>query len=260
MRTHKPTNELRKLAQCNIMGGHCVVSGSIAQDDLFRWGTLRDYDFHHINPKRKSKNYENLKKRELCSPEMLEEIGKCVLVKNNYHQIIEAQQINGVIRWSTGIEVPFHSGIIDPKREFGWFANIFLDSADLKRLIPRDYVVTKGKKSYTLNENKFECHLLEEMHALQIGEHWQVRESTGNLVLLDIQKTDTNHVVWKLDGAFDLFTWKLEAKYNTYYIHKGIVVDRYWRVYYDKNFTLSARLELFPTQSANKETFAEQCP
>ncbi len=232
----------RKLAQCQFLGGKCAVSGLKVEDELARWGTLRHFDNHHINPDLKADDYDNLIRREICSPEALEELSKCALVQSNYHDIIEAQQVKGTIKLPSGIEIPVRSGIIDAKQEFGWLANFFLDRADLKRLVPRRFLVVKGKSETEMDENQLADHFMDDLLSLSPGEHYQIRNC--DLVLLDIEKLDHEHVEWTLNGLFDVFSWKLESKDNIYYIKDGKIVDKHWNILGDRNFTLKAKMRL----------------
>jgi hypothetical protein len=244
----------RKLAQCQYLGGKCVVSGSKVEDDLDRWGTLRHYDNHHINPDLKADDYDNLIRREICSGKALEELSKCVLVKSDYHDIIESQKVKGAIKLPSGIEIPIRSGIIDPKQEFGWAGKFFLDRTDLKRLVPRRFLVVTGKTETVMNENEIGDQFFDSIRSLSPGEHYQVRN--GDLVLLDIEKRDKENIVVTLDGLFDLFSWKLESEGNTYYIRDGKMVDKNWNILRsngDWNLTIELRLGCLP-QTSTSET------
>ena len=63
------------------------------QEMVKKYGTFhRMFEFHHVNPETKSKNYSNLIRQKI-STEQLEEIDKCVLLCRQCHGVIHAQNI-----------------------------------------------------------------------------------------------------------------------------------------------------------------------
>jgi hypothetical protein len=70
---------------------HCTLS---VKEMLERFGTInRMFQFNHVDPSNKSKNYEKIIERVL-STEQLDEVDKCVLLCNQCHGILHAQNIN----------------------------------------------------------------------------------------------------------------------------------------------------------------------
>jgi hypothetical protein len=63
------------------------------QEMMERYGTFhRMFEFHHINPETKAKNYNNLIRQKI-STDQLEEIDKCVLLCRQCHGVMHAQNI-----------------------------------------------------------------------------------------------------------------------------------------------------------------------
>lgn len=72
-------------------GNKCAVCGLSVQDMLDRYGTFkRMTEFHHIDPKKKAKNYTSLIRRKICS-EQLAELDKCALLCSNCHGVVHEQ-------------------------------------------------------------------------------------------------------------------------------------------------------------------------
>ena len=81
-------------------GGKCPFCGREVQDCLKRFNTASgQFEFHHVDPKRKHPDYDNLIRRNLSS-EQLDEIDKCVLLCRTCHGLFHAQNLTakGVIR------------------------------------------------------------------------------------------------------------------------------------------------------------------
>lgn len=69
-----------------------------------RYGTFeRMLEFHHIDPKTKHSNYNNLIRRTITA-EQIDEIDKCVLLCKQCHGIIHAQNIEGTLEASLKID------------------------------------------------------------------------------------------------------------------------------------------------------------
>lgn len=81
-------------------GNKCSSCGMSVMEMVERHGTFnRIFQFHHIDPKTKHSNYNNLMKQVL-SPEQIEEVDKCTLLCTQCHAIIHAQNIKGDLELS----------------------------------------------------------------------------------------------------------------------------------------------------------------
>lgn len=103
-------------------GNRCSACGMEVVEMVERYGTFkRMFAFHHIDPSKKDKNYSQLMKQSLSSKQ-IEEIDKCVLVCNQCHDIIHAQEITG----SMCVTVKFDNREVSQDLE-GWFIHDQLD-------------------------------------------------------------------------------------------------------------------------------------
>ena len=86
-----------KEQQLRYKGYHCASCGVSVAEIVARYGTFnRLTQFHHIDPKTKSKNYSNLIRRKISS-EQLDELDKCVLLCDRCHNVIHAQEKKGML-------------------------------------------------------------------------------------------------------------------------------------------------------------------
>lgn len=75
----------------DFMGNKCQYCRTSVQELYDRFGTVnRMFEFHHIKPKLKSPNYDNLMRNKLNTIK-LEELEKCVLLCAQCHKILHAQ-------------------------------------------------------------------------------------------------------------------------------------------------------------------------
>ena len=87
----------------------CCAHCGVAIDEMVsKYGTFRRvFQFNHIDPSEKAKDYDNLIQRRLSS-EQLDEVDKCVLLCVQCHSVLHAQNLNieGVVTLRTdGFEV-----------------------------------------------------------------------------------------------------------------------------------------------------------
>lgn len=76
-------------------GNKCSGCGLSVPEMVSRYGTFnRMIEFHHVDPKTKSNNYDNLIRRKI-STEQIEEAEKCILLCSQCHGILHAQCITG---------------------------------------------------------------------------------------------------------------------------------------------------------------------
>ncbi|MSU79693.1 MAG: hypothetical protein EXS16_16595 [Gemmataceae bacterium] len=76
-------------------GGACAHCGKTIAEMKEEFIMFDGYfDFHHIDPKTKAKNYDNIIRRTRLSSEILEEVDKCVLLCSGRHKILHAQEIS----------------------------------------------------------------------------------------------------------------------------------------------------------------------
>lgn len=93
-----------RLQLYDYAGGKCCFCGRDVRESLARYRTFNgQFEFNHIDPKKKHPDYDNLIRRNLSS-EQLDEIDKCVLMCRNCHGLFHAQRITakGVIRLRVG--------------------------------------------------------------------------------------------------------------------------------------------------------------
>jgi hypothetical protein len=75
-------------------GNKCANCGLSVEEMFARFGTVnRMFQFNHVDPKQKDPSYDNLIQRQL-SGEQLDEVDKCVLLCDECHGILHAQNIN----------------------------------------------------------------------------------------------------------------------------------------------------------------------
>tara|TARA_R110000787_G_scaffold218812_1_gene327502 strand:- start:651 stop:1376 length:726 start_codon:yes stop_codon:yes gene_type:complete len=85
-------------------GNRCSGCGMPVEEMVARHGTFkRMFAFHHINPKNKDENYNNLMKRTL-SIQQIDEVEKCALVCTHCHDVLHAQEITGSMKISVEVE------------------------------------------------------------------------------------------------------------------------------------------------------------
>jgi hypothetical protein len=73
-------------------GDRCAYCGLTVEEMLNRFGVVNKvFQFNHIDPAKKHPNYNNLIQR-IISIEQLDELDKCVLLCNNCHDVLHAQQ------------------------------------------------------------------------------------------------------------------------------------------------------------------------
>jgi hypothetical protein len=85
-------------------GYRCNHCGLSVQQMVDQYGTFnRMFQLNHVDPKKKHRNYENLIRRKL-STEQLDEVDKCILLCNQCHGVLHAQNITAeaVLRITIG--------------------------------------------------------------------------------------------------------------------------------------------------------------
>lgn len=79
-------------------GDRCVHCGLTVQEMIDRYGTFhRMFQLNHVDPGKKDKEYDNLIRREI-STEQLDEVDKCVLLCNECHGVVHAQNITATVK------------------------------------------------------------------------------------------------------------------------------------------------------------------
>lgn len=74
-------------------GNRCACCGVAVKEMLDRWGTFnRMFQFHHINPSSKDREYKKLIAKRL-SRRQADELDKCVLLCTQCHATLHAQEI-----------------------------------------------------------------------------------------------------------------------------------------------------------------------
>lgn len=84
-------------------GDKCLYCGASVQDSLREFGTASDFEFNHVDPDRKSPEYDDLMKRVL-SAQHFEEIAKCNLLCVRHHRILTNHKLTESITITTNID------------------------------------------------------------------------------------------------------------------------------------------------------------
>lgn len=73
-------------------GDSCEYCGTTVQEKLRVFRTIAGFNFHHLDPIKKSPEYDNLIRRKLSS-EHFDEVDKCALLCRNCHDTLHGQDI-----------------------------------------------------------------------------------------------------------------------------------------------------------------------
>src|SRR5258708_18927649 len=85
-------------------GNKCAKCGLSVTAMLERYGTVnRMFQFNHIDPTKKHPDYDNLIRRTI-NTEQLDEIDKCVLLCNECHGVVHAQNLTGEISLTVNVD------------------------------------------------------------------------------------------------------------------------------------------------------------
>jgi hypothetical protein len=85
-------------------GGKCAHCGLSVRDMVERYGTAnRMFQLNHVDPGKKHPDYENLIRRTI-STEQLDELDKCILLCNECHGIVHAQNISCHLKLTVQVE------------------------------------------------------------------------------------------------------------------------------------------------------------
>lgn len=83
-----------RLQLYDYAGGKCHFCGRDVEESQKRFGTVNgQFEFNHLDPKRKHPDYDNLIRRNLSSCQ-LDEIDKCVLLCRTCHGLYHAQDLS----------------------------------------------------------------------------------------------------------------------------------------------------------------------
>ncbi len=95
-----PEDRLKLLA---YKGGCCCHCGKSVEEVLREYGTVsRVFEFNHVRPAEKHRDYDNLVRR-VISREVLDEIDKCVLLCRFCHGILHAQNTSATLTLTSQI-------------------------------------------------------------------------------------------------------------------------------------------------------------
>src|SRR5262245_61154774 len=85
-------------------GDRCVHCGLTVQEMIDRYGTFnRMFQLNHVDPAKKDKEYDNLIRREI-STDQLDEVDKCVLLCNECHGVVHAQNITATVKLTVTVK------------------------------------------------------------------------------------------------------------------------------------------------------------
>ncbi len=73
-------------------GDSCGYCGSSVEEKLKAFHSYAGFNFHHIDPGKKARDYDNLIRRKLTS-EQFDEVDKCVLLCCNCHATLHGQNV-----------------------------------------------------------------------------------------------------------------------------------------------------------------------
>jgi hypothetical protein len=89
-----------RAALLQYKGNRCAACGLSVEEMLERYGTFeRMFEFHHVDPTTKDKEYRRLMQQRL-SRRQIDEMDKCVLLCRNCHGLVHAQSIRGQLTLS----------------------------------------------------------------------------------------------------------------------------------------------------------------
>jgi hypothetical protein len=193
-------------------GGKCCFCGRDIQESLDRYGTVKgQFEFNHIDPKKKHPDYDNLIQRKLSS-EQLDEIDKCVLMCRTCHGLLHAQRISAkaVLRLRVGHlrrqQTYRACGIADFREKRFVFAS---DQDDELALFTAQYPKTPPRLMIKRDvEKQFLCDLL------------PCTKQHGSLLIRDINRTpllrvdrlDSDHFQIEMDVRCPLFQMELHGE------------------------------------------------
>ena len=85
------------------MGNCCAHCGCTVRDMIDRFGTIdRMFEFHHVDPKGKHPEYNNLIRRAI-SAEQLDELDKCILLCRNCHGLLHSCGKPGKVQFTVKV-------------------------------------------------------------------------------------------------------------------------------------------------------------
>lgn len=174
-------------------GNKCTSCGMSVQEMMEKYGTFhRMFEFHHIDPEKKSKNYKNLIRQKM-STEQLEEIDKCVLLCRQCHGIIHAQNIKATLN----LNLEYGGRIVS--QEFN--GQIIYDTVENQmrffseeKILLNPYVIKTSRKKdellfgVDLNSGAF---FRDRLHSLSEGEKFEVFCADSGKCMLRIEHVGT---------------------------------------------------------------------
>jgi hypothetical protein len=85
-------------------GDRCAYCGLTVDEMMARYGTFhRMFQLNHVDPNKKDKHYRNIIRCEL-SENQLDEVDKCILLCNECHGIVHAQNIAATVKLTVRIK------------------------------------------------------------------------------------------------------------------------------------------------------------
>lgn len=210
-------------------------------------------EFHHVNPKKKHKRYDNLIRRKICT-EQLVELDKCVLLCALCHKLIHAQNINVSIQLTLNIDGKSFSQtmvgqmIIDMKEKAG---RIFC--ADRIKLYP--YLVKIADDDpvrmigVELDQIPFVKDLLGNLKNYKKVLIW---DEIKNEVVFKLEYEEPNDFRLRQSINFPFLGLQSADDKTKLWLHNGVFLDEEGNVQNHGTIEITGSMEglhLFPTES-----------
>lgn len=173
-------------------GNRCSGCGMSVEEMVERYGTFkRMFAFHHIDPKTKSKNYNNLMKRTL-SVQQINELDKCALVCSHCHDVIHAQEMTG----SMSISVQLENRTVTQDFK-GWFKFdkldyqlTFISNERIKLQVCKIQINNSSERLLCVSEIENKENLHQWLKDIKELKNITIRSATSNKLLMSIHHVE----------------------------------------------------------------------
>ena len=195
---------------------------------LERFGTFnRMFELHHIDPKKKASDYDNLIKQQLSTLQ-LDELDKCILLCRTCHGLVHAQntQVKALL------SIDFGGRKVEQELS-GW---LVVDAKDCsiqflceEKLLIEPYIeqLASGSRNLIYGVDiKEPSRFLENIKALQEGESYLILSAASNKVLLRVSRNgDDLKVEQDLEFRFLEMDGSNTKKGKRFWFRNGILLQ-----------------------------------
>lgn len=237
--------------QLDYLGAKCAFCGATVLDAVERYGTnKRQFEFDHIDRKKKSKNYNNLIRQKMSSVQ-LDELDKCVLLCVKCHKIRTAQNINMQCSITSFLgdreqKQSFKGGaIIDRKdKQFAFFTD--------ESFLLTPYTVQIDNEIGVVYFQYEVANLLFQkwLHETILGKKLSIYDCSGSLILQAYMIDDNSYTI-KFDIHCTFFQAELDEKpgVRSIWVRNGIVVTKDGQIIRDGWIEIEASYSQLPNDS-----------